>query len=143
MSKIYLYCLSLKNTVDTRLITKITTITKIIFFSHRISVANSSYSQVIITEDSGSIIDIDYDWINKKLYWLDNVKCSIEVSEEDGTYRMTLITNLNNPTSFVIDPTPKYVFGHNIFIFILIYLDPSQLCLKGYYKFRLSVHHIV
>lgn len=48
-----------------------------------------------------------YDWINKKLYWLDSKLNSIEVAEETGQNRMVLVKeNITQPRGMCLDPGP-------------------------------------
>lgn len=87
-----------------------------------------AYSQDIKLKDGKSKpVDIAVDWVAKNLFWAD-VDASgtkphgrILTSLLDGRYKRSLVTtDLERPTSIVVDPEYGYVFSFTFFIITLI-----------------------
>ncbi|XP_077997838.1 low-density lipoprotein receptor-related protein 2-like [Glandiceps talaboti] len=67
-----------------------------------------SFSQDLELNDIIRPEGIAIDWVNRLLYWTDAgdevVQPRIEVSQLDGRYRKTLLTNLGKPEAIVLNP---------------------------------------
>ncbi|XP_048587664.1 low-density lipoprotein receptor-related protein 8 isoform X2 [Nematostella vectensis] len=60
-----------------------------------------------LVEPAGLAID----WVGRKMYWADPGANTIEVSELDGSNKMTLISSgLDKPSAVVLDPTEGFIY---------------------------------
>ena len=63
--------------------------------------------QDVVSTGLDLVEGLAYDWINKKLYWLDSKLNTIEVAEEMGQNRMVLVReNITQPRGMCLDPGP-------------------------------------
>jgi len=59
-----------------------------------------------------AVVDVAWDWVNKKLYWTDPCASDIEVYDPETRYRRILYNSadgLREPSGIVVDPTTGYI----------------------------------
>ena len=56
-----------------------------------------------------------WDWINKKLYWVDSCTDHLEVYDPETGHRKILIStgSGSDPRDIVVDPTTRYIIKGN------------------------------
>ncbi len=55
-------------------------------------------------------VGLAWDWVNQKLYWIDNIDDDIEVYDPSSQVRRVLFdVDLADPSAIVVDPTTGYV----------------------------------
>lgn len=60
--------------------------------------------------NNDGLISMSYDWISQNLYYVDNVRNSLEmVSTQETKHTRSLITGLFEPTSVVVHPLKGFV----------------------------------
>ena len=64
--------------------------------------------QVIVSERINSPDGLILDWVTKRLYWVDDVKNTVEVVNTNGSDRRVLKDALDQPKDIVVDPFQKY-----------------------------------
>uniref|UniRef100_A0A0K0FI56 Low-density lipoprotein receptor-related protein (inferred by orthology to a C. elegans protein) n=1 Tax=Strongyloides venezuelensis TaxID=75913 RepID=A0A0K0FI56_STRVS len=83
----------------------------------RIKPDGEGNAPILVTHNDG-LISMSYDWISKQLYYIDNIRNSLEVvkvSEQgllnaDQLEHKKLLTNLRDPVSIVVHPWKGYLF---------------------------------
>ena len=73
------------------------------------SLRNVSDVQVIVSERIESPEGLTLDWVTKRLYWVDDIKNTVEVVGTDGSDRRVLKDSLDKPRDIVVEPFQKYV----------------------------------
>ncbi|XP_046609747.1 low-density lipoprotein receptor-related protein 2 isoform X1 [Neodiprion virginianus] len=66
--------------------------------------------EMVIRHDSHGLEGIAVDWVGRKLYWLDRHSRHLDVSELDGTSRMTLKSGITDPRAIVVHPGTGYLY---------------------------------
>ncbi|XP_048506028.1 low-density lipoprotein receptor-related protein 2 isoform X2 [Athalia rosae] len=66
--------------------------------------------EIVIRHESHGLEGISIDWVGRKLYWLDRHSRRLDVSELDGTSRMTLKSGISDPRAIVVHPGTGYLY---------------------------------
>lgn len=68
--------------------------------------------KILIDARTGRPSVIAVDWVTKKLYWTDDARTRIELSNFDGSHRKLIISkNLDQPRALALLPQKGYVFA--------------------------------
>ncbi|XP_077869877.1 low-density lipoprotein receptor-related protein 2-like [Saccoglossus kowalevskii] len=70
----------------------------------------SSDPVIVTDEDVNMLSGIAFDWVNKKIYVTDLLSSIIFAINMDGTDRMTIINNANNPRGIIVDPCKGQIY---------------------------------
>lgn len=87
---------------------------------------NGDDIKVVLDYSVRDVQNLAVDWINFKLYVLEDIVERIDACEFDGSNRVTLVAeNLRSPHGLALDPTVGYVCGEQSFLFIVRILFKS------------------
>ena len=76
----------------------------------RAPMQDKSKVEILVKIDLDTPDGIAVDWINKKLYWTDTGTDMIEVSDFNGTNRLTLVSSgIEEPRAIAVHPLSGYV----------------------------------
>ncbi|GFY71990.1 low-density lipoprotein receptor [Trichonephila inaurata madagascariensis] len=65
----------------------------------------------IVFENVGTVDGIAVDWIYDHIYWTDNVRNKIEVTDNTGKIRKTIVSkDLEEPRAIVVDPLDGWIY---------------------------------
>ncbi len=73
---------------------------------HLVAVSNDSMLSCV---HCAGIVGVAWDWINRKLYWVDSENQTLEVIDPSTGYRKVLLKfeNMERPRAIVLDPVTK------------------------------------
>lgn len=82
---------------------------------------NGDDIKVVLDYSVRDVQNLAVDWINFKLYVLEDIVERIDACEFDGSNRVTLVAeNLRSPHGLALDPTVGYVCGEQSFYLLCV-----------------------
>ncbi|XP_072048711.1 LOW QUALITY PROTEIN: sortilin-related receptor-like [Amphiura filiformis] len=74
---------------------------------------HSEENTILIYKELETVEGLAFDWLAQNLYWIDSGNKRVEVAQDDGTYRRTLINDtkvLDQPRALALDPKRGYMY---------------------------------